>query len=129
MAVKLLHPHLLPDATSRRRLEGEARGGQALSHPAIAAVYDVSGPNDDPALVMELVDGEALSKIPERDGPMPPKAGRPGCRRGRGAVPRTSGGSSTATSSRPTSWSSDGRGGRGSSTSASPTASRSPRTT
>ena len=74
VAVKLLHPHLLPDATSRRRLEGEARAAEALSHPAIAAVYDVSGPDDDPALVMELVDGDPLSKILERDGPMAPKA-------------------------------------------------------
>ena len=75
VAVKLLHPHLLPDATSRRRLEGEARAAEALSHPAIAAVYDVSGPEDDhPALVMELVDGQPLSRILERDGPMPPKA-------------------------------------------------------
>jgi eukaryotic-like serine/threonine-protein kinase len=74
VAVKLLHPHLLPDTTSRRRLEGEARAAEALSHPAIAAVYDVSGPDDDPALVMELIDGEALSRILERDGPMAPKA-------------------------------------------------------
>jgi eukaryotic-like serine/threonine-protein kinase len=74
VAVKLLHPHLLPDATSRRRLEGEARAAETLSHPGIAAVYDVSGPDDDPALVMELVDGEPLSKILERDGPMAPKA-------------------------------------------------------
>jgi hypothetical protein len=74
VAVKLLHPHLLPDATSRRRLEGEARAAKTLSHPAIAAVYDVSGPDDDPALVMELVDGEPLSKRLERDGPMVPKA-------------------------------------------------------
>jgi eukaryotic-like serine/threonine-protein kinase len=74
VAVKLLHPHLLPDATSRRRLEGEARAAKALSHPAIAAVYDVSGPDDDPALVMELVDGEPLSLRLERDGPMPPSA-------------------------------------------------------
>jgi len=72
--VKLLHPHLLPDAASRRRLEGEARAAEALSHPAIAAVYDVSGPDDDPALVMELVDGEPLSRKLERDGPMAPKA-------------------------------------------------------
>ncbi len=28
VAVKLLHPHLLPDATSRRRLEGEARAAE-----------------------------------------------------------------------------------------------------
>jgi len=74
VAVKLLHPHLLPDATSRRRLEGEARAAEALSHPAIAAVYDVSGPDEDPALVMELVDGEPLSKRLERNGPMAPKA-------------------------------------------------------
>jgi serine/threonine protein kinase len=74
VAVKLLHPHLLPDETSRRRLEGEARAAEALSHPGIAAVYDVSGPDDDPALVMELVDGEPLSKKLERDGPMAPKA-------------------------------------------------------
>ena len=74
VAVKLLHPHLLPDATSRRRLEGEARAAEVLSHPAIAAVYDVSGPDDAPALVMELVDGESLSVRLERDGPMPPKA-------------------------------------------------------
>lgn len=74
VAVKLLHPHLLPDATSRRRLEGEARAAKTLSHPAIATVYDVSGPDDDPALVMELVDGEPLSKRLERDGPMAPKA-------------------------------------------------------
>ena len=74
VAVKLLHPHLLPDATSRRRLEGEARAAQVLSHPGIAAVYDVSGPEDEPALVMELVDGEPLSARLERDGPMAPKA-------------------------------------------------------
>ena len=74
VAVKLLHPHLLPDATSRRRLEGEARAAEALDHPGIAALYDVSGPDDDPALVMELVDGQPLSKILERDGTMSPKA-------------------------------------------------------
>ena len=77
VAVKLLHPHPLPDATSRRRLEGEAHAAEALSHPAIAAVYDVSGPDDDPALVMELVDGEPLSKVLERDGPMAPKDTHP----------------------------------------------------
>jgi eukaryotic-like serine/threonine-protein kinase len=74
VAVKLLHPHLLPDATSRRRLEGEARAAKTLSHPAIATVYDVSGPDDDPALVMELIDGEPLSGRLERDGPMTARA-------------------------------------------------------
>lgn len=74
VAVKLLHPHLLPDETSRRRLAAEARAAAALSHPAIAAVYDVSGPDEDPAIVMELVDGEPLSVVLERSGPMRPDA-------------------------------------------------------
>ncbi|MEP6469335.1 MAG: serine/threonine-protein kinase [Chloroflexota bacterium] len=70
VAVKLLHPHLLPDETSRQRLEGEARAAEALSHPGIATVYDVTGPQEEPALVMELVDGEPLSLRLSRDGPM-----------------------------------------------------------
>jgi tRNA A-37 threonylcarbamoyl transferase component Bud32 len=74
VAVKLLHPHLLPDETSRRRLEAEARAAEALSHPGIAAVYDVTGAREDPALVMELVEGEPLSVLLARDGPMRPDA-------------------------------------------------------
>jgi tRNA A-37 threonylcarbamoyl transferase component Bud32 len=74
VAVKLLHPHLLPDETSRQRLEGEARAAEALSHPGIATVYDVTGPQEEPALVMELVDGEPLSVLLARDGPMSPDA-------------------------------------------------------
>jgi serine/threonine-protein kinase len=74
VAVKLLHPHLLPDEASRRRLVAEARAAAALSHPGIATVYDVSGEADEPTLVMELVDGEPLSAILARDGPMRPEA-------------------------------------------------------
>jgi predicted Ser/Thr protein kinase len=74
VAVKLLHPHLRPDETSRRRLAGEARAAAALSHPAIATVYDVSGADEDPAIVMELVDGDPLSGVLARTGPMRPAA-------------------------------------------------------
>jgi serine/threonine protein kinase len=74
VAVKLLHPHLLPDATSRQRLEAEARAAAALSHPGIATVFDVTGAREAPALVMELVDGEPLSVRLARDGPMRPDA-------------------------------------------------------
>jgi serine/threonine-protein kinase len=72
VAVKLLHPHLLPDETSRRRLAAEARAAAALSHPAIATIYDVSGPEEDPAIVMELVEGEPLSLLLARSGPLRP---------------------------------------------------------
>jgi serine/threonine-protein kinase len=74
VAVKLLHPHLLPDEASRRRLVAEARAAAALSHPGIAMVYDVSGDADEPTLVMELVDGEPLSALLARDGPIAPEA-------------------------------------------------------
>jgi eukaryotic-like serine/threonine-protein kinase len=73
VAVKLLHPHLLPDETSRLRLAVEARAAASLSHPGIGAVYDVSTDPANPALVMELIDGEPLSIRLRRDGPMEPR--------------------------------------------------------
>jgi serine/threonine-protein kinase len=71
VAVKLLHSHLLADERSRRRLEAEARAAAWLSHPGIAAVYDVDVDPEAPALVMELVKGESLAARLARRGPMP----------------------------------------------------------
>jgi len=73
VAVKRLHPHLLPDEASRRRLAAEARAAASLSHPVIVDVYDVDPTGDAPALVMELVDGESLSARIDRDGPLEPR--------------------------------------------------------
>ena len=61
VAVKLLHPHLLPDAASRSRFAAEARAVAALAHPRIAAIYDVATDDEQSALVLELIDGEALA--------------------------------------------------------------------
>ena len=41
VAVKRLHPHLLPDDASRQRLVAEARAAARLSHPVIVGIYDV----------------------------------------------------------------------------------------
>ncbi len=73
VAVKRLHPHLLPDEASRKRLAAEARAAAALSHPVVVGVYDVDTTGDWPALVMELVDGESLSARIDRDGPLSPR--------------------------------------------------------
>ncbi|HJP72010.1 MAG TPA: serine/threonine-protein kinase [Candidatus Limnocylindria bacterium] len=70
VAIKRLHPHLLPDEASRRRLVAEARAAAALSHPVIVGVYDVDSTGESPALVMELVEGESLAARIERDGPL-----------------------------------------------------------
>ncbi len=72
VAVKRLHPHLMPDEASRRRLVAEARAAAGLAHPAIVEIYDVDDTGESPALVMELVDGESLATRIAREGPLPP---------------------------------------------------------
>ena len=74
VAVKRLHPHLLPDEASRRRLVAEARAAAALSDPVIVGVYDVDSTGESPALVMELVDGESLATRVDREGPLEERA-------------------------------------------------------
>ena len=71
VAVKRLHPHLLPDAASRQRLVAEARAAARLSHPVIVGIYDVDDTGESPAIVMELVDGESLATRIDGDGPLP----------------------------------------------------------
>jgi serine/threonine-protein kinase len=52
-----------PNATaSRSRLLAEARAASALSHPAIAAIYDCGEVDNSPYIVMELVEGESLGE-------------------------------------------------------------------
>jgi serine/threonine protein kinase len=73
VAVKLLHPHLVPDETARGRLAEEARLAASLTHPGIVKVYDVLPDGETPALVMELVDGESLDMRLAREGAVPPR--------------------------------------------------------
>lgn len=72
VAVKRLHPHLLPDEASRKRFAAEARAAAGLSHPVIVGVYDVDATGEAPAIVMELVAGESLAARIARDGPLEP---------------------------------------------------------
>ena len=71
VAVKRLHPHLVPDEASRKRLAAEARAAAALSHPVVVGIYDVDAGGESPVLVMELVDGESLAARIARTGPLP----------------------------------------------------------
>lgn len=73
VAVKLLHAHLLPDPASKARLAAEARAVDGLHHPGIVQVLDVDA-GEQPAIVLELVDGESLSVRLQREGPMTPAA-------------------------------------------------------
>lgn len=69
VAVKLLHPHLLPDDASRARLASEARAVGGLDHPGIVRVLAADA-GDRPAVVLDLVEGEPLSSRLEREGPL-----------------------------------------------------------
>lgn len=51
----------LRDDSSRRRLVREARAAGSIQHPGIVAVHDILESDDgEPALVMDLLDGESL---------------------------------------------------------------------
>ena len=75
VAVKLLKPELLhvqsASIGSLTRFRAEARHAAALSHPGIAAVYDYGETAEQAFLVMELVEGEPLSRLLAREGALP----------------------------------------------------------
>jgi eukaryotic-like serine/threonine-protein kinase len=73
VAVKLLSAAQASHEQFRARFRAEARYAAALSDPGIARVFDYGevGPLGGPYLVMELVNGEPLSTILEREGRLP----------------------------------------------------------
>ncbi|HEX6254252.1 MAG TPA: protein kinase [Euzebyales bacterium] len=60
VAVKLLHPHLAEDDEVRARFHAEARHAARVRHPNVVAVLDADEHDDQPFIVMELVDGPSL---------------------------------------------------------------------
>nr|WP_239522614.1 serine/threonine-protein kinase [Geodermatophilus sabuli] len=75
VAVKVLRSEYTGDPTFRARFRAEAQHAAALSHPHIAGVYDygeteaTDGSGETLAyLVMELVEGEPLSAVLQREG-------------------------------------------------------------
>lgn len=70
VAVKVAHAGA--DASASERLRREARMVASLIHPNVVTVLDVTGGEDgDPAIVMELVEGETLADRLARDGALP----------------------------------------------------------
>jgi serine/threonine-protein kinase len=71
-AVKVMSPNLALSADAISRFNREAANAAKINHPNVAQIYDF-GETDDGLLylAMELVEGETLREIIERDGPMP----------------------------------------------------------
>ena len=81
VAVKVLRSEYTGDPTFLARFRAEAQHAASLSHPNIAAVFDYGeeiaqdGTGETLAyLVMELVEGEPLSTLVRREGPLSTEA-------------------------------------------------------
>jgi len=61
VAVKILYGHLLEDDTSMARFRSEAQSVAAMRHPNIVQVYDFDVADDQPYIVMELLEGPSLA--------------------------------------------------------------------
>ena len=76
VAVKVLRNEFTGDATFRARFRAEAQHTAGLQDPHIASVFDYGELESDGEslayLVMELVEGEALSTLLEREGRLEP---------------------------------------------------------
>src|ERR1700724_3337228 len=74
VAIKMLAAMHADDEQFRARFRAEARYASSLAHPGITRVFDYGehSPPGGPYLVMELVDGQALSEILERHGRLDP---------------------------------------------------------
>lgn len=74
VALKVVRAELLGDAEARRRFRREAQIVARLQHPAIVSVFDFGTFADGGAyLVMELVRGEDLRRVLQREGRLEPK--------------------------------------------------------
>src|SRR3954447_2531770 len=74
VAVKVLREEHAGDPTFRRRFREEAQHAAMLVHPNVAQVFDFGEGDEEagepPYLVMELIRGEPLSAVLEREGPL-----------------------------------------------------------
>ena len=72
-AVKVMNPSLINDTESATRFAREASNAARILHPNVAAVFDYGEADKVVYLVMEYVDGESLSTILRREGPLDPR--------------------------------------------------------
>src|SRR6188472_194783 len=68
VAIKILKDEYLGDPGFLERFRAEARHAALVNHEGIANVFDYGEEDGSAFLVMELVPGEALSTVLERDG-------------------------------------------------------------
>jgi len=63
VALKILKTELTADPDKKRRFFQEARAASAVTHPAIAQIYDVDEIEGKTFMVMEFVEGKTVSQL------------------------------------------------------------------
>ena len=63
VALKILKPELTSDPDKKSRFLQEARSASAVTHPAIAQIYDVDEVEGKTFMVMEFVEGKTVSQL------------------------------------------------------------------
>lgn len=71
VAVKILRSHVARDEAFVRRFEREARAAASVSHGNVVDIYDVGREKDVFYIIMQLVDGEDLKHLIQREGALP----------------------------------------------------------
>jgi hypothetical protein len=71
VAVKMLPVERMKDEVAVSRFYDEVRAASRLMHPNIVTAFDAGESNDVHYLAMEYVDGQTLTKLVARKGPLP----------------------------------------------------------
>jgi serine/threonine protein kinase len=72
VALKVLKPALASDRAYQRRFVAEARAASAVDDPHIIPVYEADEADGVLFIAMRFIPGGDLSRLAEREGPMPP---------------------------------------------------------
>jgi serine/threonine-protein kinase len=72
VAIKILLPALLEEPGFAERFRGEARTMATINHPGVVDVYDYGNENATAFLIMEYIEGDALSRTLSRVGRLTP---------------------------------------------------------
>lgn len=71
VALKMLHPHLLPDGVAWTKFEREARKSARIEHPNVVRIYRVDTHDQRTAIEMQFIEGAPLNTL-LRSGPLSP---------------------------------------------------------